>query len=91
MIFLSFHVYTYKSYAIFEVAFSLKFRLNLIISIKKKLSGCIMFSAGQLVFTGGQYSLNQTFEILSSAWSLMKPLKSSQSETIITYLLITVW
>ena len=87
----SFHLYTYKNYAIFGVTFSLKFRLNLIISIKRKFRGCIMFSAGQLVFAGGQNSLNQTFEILSSAWPLMKPLKSSQSETIITYLLITMW
>ena len=50
-----------------------------------------MFSAGQLVFTGGQNSLNGTFEILPSAGPLMKPLKSSQSEAIITYTLITVW
>ena len=73
-----------KNYAIFGVTFSLKFRLYLIISVKSKLRGCIMFSAGQLVFTGGQNSLNRTFEILPSAWPLMKPLKSSQSKAITT-------
>ena len=55
-----FHPVMDKNYAILEWPSPLSLEFTWLSVLRSKFRGCIMFSAGQLVFTGGQNSLNRT-------------------------------